>query len=490
LRLNGTRFVDDYYFYSHLKPNDMKKFTLVFLASLSLVALISLKSFSQVNYQSLNNNMVTGDFNNDGIGGDVAAFNTEGQAAELMVWNSDRFALNKAPVNFQLPADLTDAKLINAKIVSGDFDRDGYKDDIAAIYEIGHDKTSITVWINNKGVFTPSQWWYGGDFDANQTPQTIVSGDFDNDGYADDIAAFYNYDQKQTKIYVWKSTGTKFEWPGTWWIGNDFNSARVRGTVVAGDFDHDGFIDDIAALYNYSNDSCNIFVWTSKANQFGWPDTWYSKGNFKVSNVKGNVVAGDFNHNGFVDNIAAVYKNGESSSTFLVWERNKQGFTEPQDWWYGQGEALSADQRIFPIDLNGDGVVDQITGLSINNRDAELLTWTSETNHFTLPQTNWTGTNTIQSDCETKGSCLPNQLSVDFKLYPNPNNGQFTLELPYTDEDQLEVLVYTVLGSEVQHFTAKPGQVLPIDLTSMKCGSYFVKISGTQTQMRQNFMVN
>jgi hypothetical protein len=35
---------------------------------------------------------------------------------------------------------------LNEKIVAGDFDHDGFMDDLAGIYSIGVDKTSFTVW--------------------------------------------------------------------------------------------------------------------------------------------------------------------------------------------------------------------------------------------------------------------------------------------------------------------------------------------------------
>lgn len=451
--------------------------------------IIGLSSYGQKNYHGVSGNMVAGDFDNDGLKDDIAAFNTAGELPTLNLWTAHNEFIDEHEAKCRLPFDFLEAKSLNSKIVSGDFDNDGFHDDIAAIYEIGLNKTSLTVWTNNDGEFTPKQWWYGGDFDANQVAQTIVSGDFDRDGFVDDIAAFYDYEQKRTKVFVWRSDSKEFAWPGTWWIGNDFNSTRIQGTMVSGDFNHDGFHDDIAALYDYIDDFTKIFVWTPKGNKFAWPYTWFKQENFAASKAKNNIIAGDFNNNGYIDNIAAMHQTTEYSTSILVFERNKQGFNAPEIWWYGETEADVNRTRLVAIDMNANKKADQITGLSIINDQATLNTWTAKNRAFNLPFSTWNEITLSKEDCEKNGGCLPTTLAGEFNLYPNPNNGQFTIDVPQCSDRSLNIDVFNILGEHVTSLQSQPGVALPIQLENFKEGTYLIRINGKDFSMNQNFVV-
>jgi len=466
----------------------MKKL-LQFIFIITLAQFISLQSFAQTNYYGVSGNMVSGDFNNDGVLDDIAAFNTSGELPILTLWTSNSGWIDESEANCIMPFDFLSTKSLNSKIVAGDFDNDGFIDDIASIYEIGHNKTSLTVWINNDGKFSPERWWYGGDFDANQVAQTIVAGDFDSDGFVDDIAAFYDYEKKRSKVFVWKSNGKEFAWPTVWWAGGDFNSTQIQGTIVAGDFDHDGFKDDIAALYDYYNDYTKIFVWTAKRNKFNWPYTWFAQADFAAGNAKNNIIAGDFNNNGFEDNIAALYKDDDNSSSILVFERSKRGFDSPNIWWYGNSEATETNMRLVSADLNSNSISDQITGLSITGEDATLMTWTAENNIFTIPVNNWQGIALGIDNCENDGSCLPNISEENISLYPNPSNGVFSVEIPASDDQTVSITVFNVLGSQVLTIQSQPGVSLPMRLNDFKTGTYVLQITGKNYTVNKNFVI-
>ncbi len=457
----------------------------LFIATVAL----SLNSYSQINYYGVTGNMVAGDFDQDGLLDDIAAFNTADEIPTLTLWTSENSKMQEQEAYCQLSFDFLGASSLNAKIVAGDFDNDGFIDDIASIYEIGIDKTSVTVWLNNEGQFTPKRWWYGADFDANQTYQTLVSGDFDNDGFVDDIAAFYNYDMKATKVYVWLSDNKQFGWPGTWWIGKDFDATRIQGTIVSGDFDQDGFKDDLAALYDYSDGFCKAFVWTTNKNKFNWPYTWFAQSGFEAEKLKGNLIAGDFDQNGFDDNLAALYQNDENSSSILVFKRNKAGFDQPETWWYGANEAITANMRLVTTDLNNNSQNDQFTGLTISGTTASLTTWTAEDNQFTLPEEVWQGIALSLEDCNKNGGCITNELSGGITVYPNPNNGQFTIEIPKGKDDLISITVYNVLGSQVLSLQAQTGQIMPIDMSNLKTGSYVIQMTGNEMNLKQNVII-
>ncbi len=465
--------------------NTMNKtiYTIIFLACLTAI-----NGFGQINHVGLNNNMVAGDFNNDGKNNCIAGFSTTGNLPELIIWEPIAGNFTQQKANLKIMPGLTHAQAVNGKIVAGDFDNDNFIDDIAAIYEIGENKTSITVWLNNNGAFTPAQWWFGGDFDANQTKLTIVAGDFDNDGFIDDIAAFYNYEQKRTKVFVWAGNKNKFNWPGTWWVGNDFNSARVQGTIVAGDFDHDGFIDDIATLYDYTDGYCKIFVWAGQKNKFNWPYTWYKQDNFLAAKTKGNVVAGDFNHNGFVDNIATFYAINDNLSEILVFERNKNGFNTPQQWWVGNNEAMLAQNRLVAIDADNNGINNYVVGLTASNGQAQLLAWEAQNNYFNLPKNGWIGT-TTNDNCNQNGKCISNNIISQLKMYPNPCRGAAFIDIPEISNNVADIAIYNVLGKKIFATQTTGNQTFQLNLNNISTGTYMVTLSANNLNLKQSLIV-
>jgi hypothetical protein len=466
----------------------MKK-TVLQSALILAVAVLSLSLAAQINYSGMTGNLVAGDFDSDGFIDDIAAFNTADAIPTLTLWTSTHGLMEENQANIRLTFDFISPRSLNAKIVSGDFDNDGFKDDLASIYEIGLNKTSVTVWINQDGAFIPGQWWYGADFDANQTYQTLVSGDFDNDGFEDDIAAFYNYEMKRTKVYMWLSNGTKFNWPGTWWIGNDFDASRIQGTLVAGDFDHDGFNDDVTALYDYPDGYCKAFVWLSSKNKFNWPYTWFAQADVNIGKAKGNVVSGDFNGNGFVDDVAAIYPNDEQTSSVWVFNRGRIGFNAPETWWFGASEAFLTQSRLVVADWNNNSRADQFTGLLIDGTTATLTTWTSENNTFTLPETSWQGIALSTEDCDKNGGCINSDLANGLELYPNPSNGNFWVKIPECNQPNVHVSVINYLGQTVKTWYESSGKEVAVDLQQLTPGSYFIQINGDGLQARQSFMV-
>lgn len=456
-----------------------------------VLLILSLSVSSQTNYLGYSGNMVSGDFDHDGFIDDIAAFNTASEIPTFTMWIANQGWIEEKEAHCFLPFDFLSTKSLQNKIVSGDFDNDGYIDDIASIYEIGLNKTSITVWTNNNDKLTPKQWWYGPDFDANQTSQTLVSGDFDNDGFVDDIAAFYDYEQLRTKIFVWKSDGKKFAWPGTWWIGNDFNATKVQGTLVAGDFDHDGYKDDIAALYNYIDGYCKAFVWNSTKNKFNWPYTWFKQANFYVDNIKGNVVAGDFNQNGFEDNIAAMYKDDENNSSVLVFERGKKGFNSPEIWWYGNNEATLLNNRLIAIDVNENKINDQFTGLSVEKTEATLRTWTAANRQFETPTNNWQGLalSANQNSAQNSAADASNVQLNAFDIYPNPSHGTFTITVPKSNEPNVQIAIYNMLGNLIFTQQATSGQQLLLNFDDWNKGTYMIQISGNETNLKKSLII-
>jgi len=64
--------------------------------------------------------------------------------------------------------------------------------------------------------------------------------------------------------------------------------------------------------------------------------------------------------------------------------------------------------------------------------------------------------------------------SIDFNLYPNPNNGSFTVELSQKSDGTLEI--FDVIGKLIYQESFNGTNTLIIDLGTVHSGSYMVRI--------------
>jgi hypothetical protein len=171
------------------------------------------------------------------------------------------------------------ASQITNRVVSGDFDRDGRQDDLAAFYDYGGGQTRIHVWKGGFGSYTAHEVWTSTSYTANQINNRVVAGDFDRDGKWDDIAAFYDYGGGQTRIHVWESTGSSINFSAfTYWTGMSYTAGQVTGKVVA--VNNGSKKSDILALYNYGASTTSYHHFEA---QNPWPGSLPEY--FTVSNV-------------------------------------------------------------------------------------------------------------------------------------------------------------------------------------------------------------
>lgn len=196
-----------------------------------------------------------------------------------------------------------DLEKIRYRVVSGDFDQDGLEDDIAAIYDASAGNSSIKLWLFNNGTqeFEHYTVWNTSGYTASMTTGRVVSGDFDSDGFIDDIAAFYDYGSSNTKIHVWKMNAhlsPTYQW---WFETSGYSAPQTSYRVVSGDFDRDGTMDDIAAFYDYGGGAMRIHVFKGMNSYFnyttdlGW---WSTPSGYTPNNINLRIVAGNFDKSG------------------------------------------------------------------------------------------------------------------------------------------------------------------------------------------------
>lgn len=249
-------------------------------------------------------------------------------------------------------------------VVAGDFNNDGLSDQ-AIVYYYGSNDTRIHVLKSTGTKFNyqgNSGWWSSlGGYDGDKICG-VVAGDFNNDNL-DDIAIFYDYGNFKTTIHVFKSDGSKFNYQGDngWLELNSYDAAKIKGRIVAGDFDGDNFV-DIATLYDYDNFKTTIHVFKSDGNKFNSQGTngWLALNSYDAKNVTGRVVSGDFNGDGFFD-IATFYDYGNSKTTIHVFKSDGNEFnSQGTNGWLtlNSYDATKITGRVVSGDFDGDQLMD------------------------------------------------------------------------------------------------------------------------------------
>lgn len=278
---------------------------------------------------------------------------------------------------------------IQGRIVAGDFNGDG-KDDIATMYDYDNYCPKIHVFKSNGESFDNWETWFTetGFFNPNSVTERFTAGDFNGDG-KDDIAAMYDYADNSTKILVFISTGTSFNYWSSWYTENRagyYVAESVTGRFSAGDFNNDDK-DDIATMYAYSSGATRIHVFKSNGTSFENFETWYAQntaGYYKTEKVLNRFAVGDYNCDG-KDDIATMYDYDSGTMKIHTFTSTGTVFNDCQSW-----NIQSTAGAYFPLrtsgfvagDINGDGKDDIISKYNYVKGTTHLLYFRSTGSSF------------------------------------------------------------------------------------------------------------
>ncbi|OJF14535.1 S1 family peptidase [Couchioplanes caeruleus] len=224
-------------------------------------------------------------------------------------------------------------------------------DNIRAFYGYDGVRTALFTFANQGGsALTATQSWDSGPNSWSGARVKAVEGDFDGDG-TQDVGAFYNYDNAQTKLWLFASADAKTS-PKLAWDSGRGNWDWSKADYVAGDFDGDGR-DEIAGSYDYGNAQTKLFVFDDLATTVTKRMTWDSTAT-KWDASRAKLLAGDVDGDGQAE-IAAFYNNDNGQTKLHLFADVMDKPTPAQVWDSGRGNWDWSKADHVAGDFDGDG---------------------------------------------------------------------------------------------------------------------------------------
>lgn len=403
-----------------------------------------------------------------------------------------------------------DLSKVDGRIVSGDFDQNGWFNDFAVIYEESTSKMRVDVFKSNLGAtpsFTKHTYLVLNGYTPSKVTGRVVSGDFDRDNNWDDIAMFYDYGGGQTRIHVLKGYTNSFGYSGSsgWWNTSGYTANRITDRVVSGDFDRDGKEDDIAAFYDYGGGQTRIHVWKSTGSSFSYQGSsgWWSTYGYTASKITGRVVSVNIDRDGKIfDDIAVFYDYGGGQTRMHVFESNGSSFTYSgsNGWWSTYGYTASKiTGRVVPIDtrsgLSGGKISDILALYDYGTNTPKFHIWKTFNplfggNYLTYSHQYFDCTNKVSGGTEDGGEYLSANLlegeqskllndEAEMLIFPNPTTGKTQLSIPGNLSDEIELVISSSDGKVLMRrkYDGFEKENIRLDLENFNAGLYFITLS-------------
>lgn len=288
--------------------------------------------------------LAAGDFDNDGRD-EVVAVRTNVSGAQFIIWDENGLCSQSWGAGFGDGSDWRG-------VAAGDLTGDGVDDVVALRRSSGKDIYCWTIQGQSRTLFKET-----GNYGDGSDWRGLTVGDFDRDGV--DEAAAVRTGVSTEQFFIWDLQDGDVVRADTAWGSGFGNSSDWRG-IEAGDFDADG-ADEIVAIRKSDGDNIHIFDWNDRMTQlFGG----YGGG----SDWRG-LATGDFDADG-ADEITAVRTN-VSGDQFFIWDFAWEN--DPDD----TGDQWGADF----------GDASDWRGIAVGNFDGDnvRLVWTGNQYRYSTP---------------------------------------------------------------------------------------------------------
>ncbi|MEQ8819745.1 MAG: FG-GAP-like repeat-containing protein [Sumerlaeia bacterium] len=239
-------------------------------------------------------------------------------------------------------------------MITGDFNNDGITD-LATANGLSHDVTVLLG--NGSGGVGDSTFASHGAYVTGREPGSVTSGDFNGDGITDLVTSHFGSDN----VSVLLGNGSGGVGDGTFATHVAYDAGDQPNSVTTGDFNGDGIID--LAIANRRSENISVLLGNGSG---GVGDgTFAEQVTYAAGDAPRSVVTGDFNGDGITD-LATANSNSDNVSVLLG---NGDGTFATQVT-YAAGDGPN---NVTTGDFNGDGITDLATANSDSDNISVLL---------------------------------------------------------------------------------------------------------------------
>jgi hypothetical protein len=286
---------------------------------------------------------------------------------------------------------------------SGDFSGPG-KSLIALLQDPLHDQSlKVTVREANADgeTFSESVWLTTDPRSFNLSRAKFVVADVTGDG-KDDLVALYDAGGNQSKLLVFKSTGTGFMPPEQWWIGESYVWSRAR-SIMAGKFAANSN-DALLVAYQSENYDMRIHYFESTGSSFTFGGTQgvYRSAPEQVDLSRVRFAVGRFTRTGGAPQLAALYQYPNARVRVNLFDPSPNGLVlQSKVYETAEGEYDLSRASIVAADVTGDGK-DDLVSLYVDPDGSAHVHVFDAANSF-QPSNSWTGWATLPAGSACAG---------------------------------------------------------------------------------------
>lgn len=435
------------------------------------------------------------DFDHDGVRDEVAYFSTNGDKTFL---NVAKMASDGSISSVKRVWESTGypLELFSDRIVSGDFNRNGYFDDIAVMCDYGGGETRIHVFEGTGSEFIYSNqaqgWWKETGYYANLVGDRMVSGDFDGDGNQNDIAVFYKYGTSETKIHVFQGQADKsFKYltANGWWQSNSYSTDNIISNIVSGSFDDNGIHDDIAVFYKNSNDATAVHVFKRMGSSFVFQQWWYDSG-YPFNQFTNRIVSGNFYDGNKRDDIAVLYESDPGHTNLHLFQGKGDHFNylgSTGYWASANYDSKKVKGKMVDFNIENNDKSRIFAMYNVSNKDSKLQVFKnnmySTPPNFALNEVKDWWNNECGGDVNLQNHYVPSSISrmankllekdtsdkiVDIKIYKD--SGSYEV----VSQDKIKsIQIFDFSGKMIQQHTGILSNRFRFGILK---GNYIVKV--------------
>src|SRR5690554_409929 len=144
------------------------------------------------------------------------------------------------------------------------------------------------------------------------------------------------------------------------------------------------------------------------------------------------------------------------------------------EWDFGNGQTSSSESPGSPICYNQSGYY--TVSLTVTDDNGE------DTYYYALQVL----------ECSVSNIDEHGESAIDFKLYPNPTNSEFTISIESMPHETLDVYIYDVLGKRIQSrtFSSSDYKEVSFNLDHYSNGIYYVELQGSGKKAVKKLVLN